>query len=183
MKKQLSLNLYKGTHGGRRPNCGRPRLHSKGVAHRTREKINAHTPFHINFKYKAFIRTNKVLEILEIGIKNASRHKLKVTHYTLQSNHVHIIAESPHNESLIKGMRSLTNTIVKRIGKGSIQIERYHLHVLKTPTEVSNAVTYVLGNDIKHRGKLDLKFTKKVQTGSCWLLRTISSSKDIASEA
>ncbi|WP_408099267.1 hypothetical protein ACJVC5_08805 [Peredibacter sp. HCB2-198] len=43
---QLKLNIYKGTRGGRRPGSGRKRIHSRGVAHRTWEKVNGKTPLH-----------------------------------------------------------------------------------------------------------------------------------------
>ena len=146
-----------------------------GVAHRTREKVTSHTPVHINFKYKTFIQTARILEILSIGFQNAFKHHFYVIHFTLQSNHIHIIAETKDNETLIKGMRSLTNTIVKRIDMGALQVERYHLHVLRTPQETSNAVSYVQDNEFKHTGKTNKKFSGKFLEGKCWLLRTISS--------
>lgn len=174
MKKQIELNIYKGTRGGRRPNAGKIRKHSPGVAHSTREKIKATTPLHINFKYGAYVRMESILNILEVSILNAKKFRFEVTHYTLQSNHVHLIAEAPDNTSLSSGMRSITNTMVKRMGKGSIQLERYHLHVLRTPREVRNALDYVLNNDVKHTGKLDKRFTKVISCGKCWLLKTHS---------
>ena len=174
MKKHFELNIYKGARGGRRPNAGKIRIHSPGVAHSPREKIKATTPLHINFKYGAFIRMESVLHILEDAIVNASKFNFSVTHFTLQSNHIHLIAEAPDNKALSSGMRSITNTMVKRIGKGSIQLERYHLHVLKTPREVRNALDYVLNNDIKHTGKQEKRFTKVVSPGKCWLLKTHS---------
>lgn len=175
MKKQLSLNLYQGKHGGRRPNSGRKRIHSKGVSHSQRELINSHTPVHINFKYCAYIQTNRVLDILHIAFLNAIKHNFHVTHFTLQSNHVHIIAETINNQTLITGMRCITNTIVKRIGKGSLQIERYHLHVLRTPQETRNAIAYVLNNELRHTGKTKKNFSGTLNIGKCWLLRTTPS--------
>lgn len=53
-------------------------------------------------------------------------------------------------------MRSLTVTLVRGIDKGKIQIERYHLHVLKTKAEVKNAVKYVCFNEEKHTGKRNI---------------------------
>ncbi len=72
-------------------------------------------------------------------------------------------------------MRSITNTIVKRIGKGSIQVERYHLHVLKTPTETKNALDYVINNDLKHTGKKYDKFKGSFSPGESWLLQKAES--------
>lgn len=151
MSKQMVLNLYKGSHGGRRPGSGRKRIHSKGVAHRTRERVNLKIPLHINFKVKASIRNKLCLKILKRAILNGREKGLIISHFSLQSNHVHLIIEARDNKTLTKGMRSLTITFAKNINKGSIQIERYHLHVLKSLNEVKNAVHYVLFNEQKHR--------------------------------
>lgn len=179
MAKQLGLNLSLGTHGGRRINSGRTRIHSKGVSHRMREKIKSSTPLHINFKYQAYIRTPYTLGILNKAVMNAAVFGLNITHFTLQSNHIHFIAEANTNAQLTSGMRSVVTTLNRGLNKGSIQLERYHLHVLKTPREVRNALDYVLHNDIKHTGKMDKKYTKVVGKGKSWLLT--SSLTDIAS--
>lgn len=148
--KQLKLNLYKGTWGGRRPGSGRKRIHSKGVSHRSREEVKLRTPLHINFKFRAFIKNKACLRLLNRAIINARSHGLRVNHYSLQSNHIHLIVESENNEVLTRGMRSLTVTFAKGLKKGRVQIERYHLHVLKTLKETRNAVRYVLFNQQKH---------------------------------
>lgn len=172
MKKQLQLNIYKGTNGGRRPKAGRPRQHSPGVSHSTREKVNATLPLHINFKYRSSIRSDYILRSLERGIENAKKHDFEVAYFTLQTNHVHIIAEAKNNKSLSSGMRAITVTLARALNKGNFQTERYHLHVLRTPAEVKNAIHYVLNNDLKHSGKMHLNFTQKVSTGKSWLLRS-----------
>lgn len=150
MRKQLELNLNKGSWGGRRSGSGRKRKHSKGVAHRTREKVTHRTPVHINFKFKTYIRNKSCLKLLKRAIVNARSHGLRIIHFSLQTNHIHLIIESDNNAILAKGMRSLTITFAKGLNKGKIQIERYHLHVLKTIRETKNAVHYVLFNKQKH---------------------------------
>lgn len=170
MRKQLELNIYKGQNGGRRPGSGRKRVKSKGVAHKPREPITSKTPLHINFKYRMTIRSDYFRKILERAIENALQKDLYITHYTIQSNHVHLIAEASNNHALSSGMKSLTTTIVRLLNKGSIQIERYHLHVLRTQAETDYALEYVLLNDLKHTGRLDKRFTKTIGTGKSWLL-------------
>jgi REP element-mobilizing transposase RayT len=185
MEKQLNLNIYKGKHGGRRPNSGRKRIHSKGVAHKTRTKITANTPFHINFKYRTFIRTEILLEHFILAIMKSQKHGFRIIHFSLQTNHVHLIAEAQNNQILVKGMRSLTNSFVKRIAmtkklKGSIQIERYHLHVLRTLKEAKNAIDYVLYNRKHHTGEhLEDSFSSVVQSffldeGRSWPIKSLS---------
>jgi REP element-mobilizing transposase RayT len=150
MRKQLTLNIYQGKQGGRRPDSGRPRLRSKGVAHRKREKVNHRTPLHINFKDQHQIRNKTCLKILKKAIQNARQKGLRIIQYSLQSNHVHLLIEATDNQTLTKGMRSLTITFAKRIQKGRIQFERYHLHVLRSLRETRNALHYVVFNHQKH---------------------------------
>jgi REP element-mobilizing transposase RayT len=148
--KQLKLNLNKGRHGGRREGSGRLRIHSPGVSHRQREKVTKRTPLHLNFKYRTHVRNKETLRLLKRAILNARKQGLSVIHFSLQSNHVHIIAEAISNQNLTKGMLSLTVTMAKGLQKGKVQIERYHLHVLRTVRETKNAVEYVCFNRQKH---------------------------------
>lgn len=148
--KQMRLNLDKGKRGGRREGSGRKRLHSKGVAHRLREKVSARTPLHINFKYRTQIRNKQNLRLLKRAILNARKRGLRIIHFSLQSNHVHLIIEASSNIILTKGMRSLTVTMAKGIKRGRIQLGRYHLHVLRSVREAKNAVFYVCFNKQNH---------------------------------
>ncbi|MES2527344.1 MAG: transposase [Bdellovibrionota bacterium] len=151
--KQIKFNLDKGKHGGRREGSGRKRLHSAGVAHRKRERVNTRTPLHINFKYKAYIRNKESLNLLKRAILNARKKGLRIIHFSLQSNHIHLIVEASSNQILTAGMRSLAVTMVRGLKKGNIQLERYHLHVLKSLREIKNAVEYVCFNKQKHENK------------------------------
>ncbi len=161
MARQQKLNIYRGKRGGRRPGSGRKRIHSKGVAHRHREKVHHRHPMHINFKVVkgvSNLRNKTILKALKRAIVNARRMGLKVNQYSLQSNHVHLVVEAGSNHILTKGMRSLTITFAKRINgifkrEGKVQKERFHLHILRTLREVKNALRYVLNNHEKHTGK------------------------------
>jgi REP element-mobilizing transposase RayT len=153
MKKELQFNLFKGTRGGRRPGSGRKRIHSKGVSHLKRETVTKRTPQHINFKFKCSIRNKDCLKLLKQSIQNAQKQGLKIIHFSLQSNHVHLITETENNEVLTKGMRSLTITFSKGLKRGRVQLERYHLHVQKTLREAKHAIAYVLFNEQKHTKK------------------------------
>jgi len=153
MKKELQFNLFKGMRGGRRPGAGRKRIHSKGVSHLKRETVTKRTPQHVNFKFKCSIRNKDCLKLLKRSIQNAQKMGLKIIHFSLQSNHVHLITEAENNEVLTRGMRALTITFSKELNRGRVQLERYHLHVLKTLREVKHAIVYVLFNEQKHTKK------------------------------
>ena len=150
MAKQLNINRCKGKHGGRRAGSGRRRIHSKGVSHRIRETVTQRTPVHVNFKFRTQIRNKACLKLLKRAIVNARGYGLKVIHFSMQHNHIHLILEPGSNEMLTLGMRSLTITFAKGLKIGKVQLERYHLHVLKTRREAVNARNYVLFNKQKH---------------------------------
>ncbi len=152
MAKQSEFNLWCGKRGGRRPGCGRKRKRHAGVAHRARERVGSRTPLHINFKLRASLRNKACLRILKRAILRARLQGLRIAHYSLQSNHVHLIVEAPDNAGLTRGMRALTVTFSKGVGKGKVQLERYCLHVLKGVRETKNAVRYVLLNHVHHTG-------------------------------
>lgn len=147
---QTKMNLNGGGWGGLRRNAGRKKIRSQGVAHNTREKVSVRNPLHVNFKYRISVRNKLTLKLLKRSIQNARSHGLRVLHFSFQSNHVHLVLESTDNKTLTKGMRSLTITFAKGLKKGKVQVERYHLHVLKTLKEVKHAVHYVLFNQQRH---------------------------------
>lgn len=169
-------------HGGRRSNSGRKRIHSKGVSHRIREHVSNRTPLHINFKYKAYMRNKYCLKLLKRAILNARKLGLRVNHFSLQYDHVHLIVEAESNAILESGMRSITVTIAKGMKMGKVQLERYHLHVLRGLRETRNAVLYVLFNRQKHEkgnSKID-GYTSLIYLKNCMeLVREFAVKKKI----
>lgn len=147
---QTRFRLNGGSWGGLRDKAGRKKIHSRGVSHRNREKVSNRTPLHINFKYKSHVRNKDTLKLLKRAIQNARKHGLQVLHFAFEVNHIHLIVSADNNETLTRAMRSLTITFAKGIKRGRIQLDRYHLHVLKTAREVKHAIHYVLFNRQKH---------------------------------
>lgn len=72
---------------------------------------------------------------------------VRLTHYSIQGNHLHLIVEAEDREALSFAMRALTirialglNRLVGR--KGKVFADRFHAHVLRTPREVRHAIAY-----------------------------------------
>lgn len=87
---------------------------------------------------------------------------VRIVEYSIQSNHVHMLVEACNSADLSRGMASLNtgigmrlNRIWSRAGEGSVFKERFHMEVISTPTQMRNALTYVLRNDVHH--KLNLR--------------------------
>jgi len=156
---QLTFKKVNGW-GGKRRGAGRPN-ESGTVNHMGREEVNFKKPLHLTLRLKDEVRINlrssEMLECFKECAEKAKTAGLRVIHFSVQSNHIHILAECRDNPTLSKGMKSLGCRLGKAIrqrcgGRGSVFKGRFHLHVLKTPREAKNGLGYVLLNQSKHQG-------------------------------
>jgi hypothetical protein len=85
------------------------------------------------------------------------RSGFRIVHFSILGNHVHVIAEADGARALANGVRALSIRLARRLNammgrSGPVFEDRYHVHVLRTPAEVRNALRYVLGNYAGHAG-------------------------------
>jgi hypothetical protein len=85
-------------------------------------------------------------------------HGLRLTHFTVMSNHLHFIVEADSSAALSKGMQGLGIRLAKALNgaldrKGSLFADHYHSSLLKRPRQLWNAIRYVLGNAGHHYGE------------------------------
>ena len=76
-------------------------------------------------------------------------------HFSVQSNHVHLMVEARDKAHLSKGMRGLAIRVALAVNRalrrrGRVWSDRYHARALRTPREVRNGLVYVLANWKKH---------------------------------
>ena len=154
-KAQLILRLRK----RRRRKVGRPPKANAGVSHLRREDLSRHHPVHVTLRTVAgvgYLRKQRVVSSIEEAFRQARiRFGMRVVHYSIQGNHVHILVEAQDRESLARGMQGLAIRIAKTLNRlfnraGTVWADRYHSHVLRTRREVVNAIRYVLGNFARH---------------------------------
>jgi putative transposase len=86
-----------------------------------------------------------------------ARADFRVVHFSVQGNHLHLVAEADHRPAMTAGVRALLIRIAKRLNavmgtRGRVYAERFAERALRTPTEVRNVVRYVLDNQHKHYG-------------------------------
>jgi REP element-mobilizing transposase RayT len=165
---QLALDLRERTHGGARPGAGRPRVKDKDrgfIAHGVRPSHRKGDPVHVTLRVKKGIPSlrrqslERVVKLALLKQRNAldeagAKH-FQVVHFTIQSDHLHLIVEAPDKRGLARGVAGLEIRIARRLNrllgrKGRFWKERYHRHDLRTPTETRNALRYVLLNAQKH---------------------------------
>jgi putative transposase len=87
----------------------------------------------------------------------AASHKdaFRVVHFSVQTDHVHLVVEGDHPVALVRGLQGLAVRCAKAVNRavgrrGSVWYSRYHSRALRTPTEVRRGLVYVLLNFRKH---------------------------------
>ena len=160
MARQLALGLKH--RGGKRRGAGRPRLDGgdkKGVPHLLRPDLARRHPVHVTLKARSgvgHLRRQVCVKAIERAFLAArERFGLRLAHYSVQGNHLHLIVEAEDRQALSRGMQGLTIRLARGLNRalrrsGKLFADRYHAHVLEGPREVAHALRYVLQNFRKH---------------------------------
>jgi putative transposase len=155
--KQLTLSLP--TWGGRRKGAGRKGVGRRaGVAHVARPEHAHRHPLHVTLRATrglASLRKRAVFMELRRSIGDASRIWFRIVHFSVQSDHVHLVVEAADKESLSRGAAGLSIRLARAANRcmgrrGRVWSDRYHARPLRTPREVRHALVYVLANWRKH---------------------------------
>jgi REP element-mobilizing transposase RayT len=129
------------------------------VPHRSRAKLSGAEPVLVTMKVRAGITSLRGRSAFERVLRALQRMRCelgaRVTHYSVQRDHVHLIVESPHSAGLSRGMKGLAVRIARGVNRamnrtGSVFADRFHDRVLRSPRQVRNALAYVLCNARKH---------------------------------
>jgi REP element-mobilizing transposase RayT len=161
--RQLALDLRDASRwGGRRAGAGRKRGPNPRDPHRMRAGHASRFPCHVTLKVRRglpSLRTVRLVRELERSFAVAcERGRFRVAHYSIQSDHVHLIVEAAGNRDLACGMKSIAARLARAVNRafghrGPVLADRYHRHILRTPREVRNALAYVLLNARRHLAK------------------------------
>ncbi len=84
----------------------------------------------------------------------------RVTEFSVQRDHVHLIVEASDRDVLSRGVRGLVIRLARAVNRalgvrGPVWGDRYHARELSTPLAVRNALVYVLMNARKHGFRID----------------------------
>jgi REP element-mobilizing transposase RayT len=152
-----SAKAHGGGWGGKRRGAGRkPALGKAGVAHRARPEHRARHPVHVTLRAGVnVLRRQSVFAQIRCALAAASRRLFRIVHFSVQSNHIHLIVEARDKAALSSGARGLAIRLARGVNRaaattGRVWTDRYHARALQTPREVRNALVYVLLNRKKH---------------------------------
>jgi REP element-mobilizing transposase RayT len=166
-KKHVQQSFEYRTHGGKRPNAGRPRKGERRPApHTERKEIDERVPLHITSRVVADLGSSLRKKDTYLAIRRATlavfeREGFRLVHASIQYNHLHLLVEADDKDKLAAGLQvflsvaaiQLNRALWRRTGdrrRGRVFAERYDIRVLATPRQVRNALAYVLNNFRRH---------------------------------
>jgi hypothetical protein len=168
--------------GGKRKGAGRkPKGEQAGVSHHGRPALASRHPVHVTLRVHPHVwnlRSRRCFSVIARAFRAATRraargaspavgapsrsghHRgaFRLVEYSVQGNHLHLIVEAADAGALARGLQSLEIRIAKGVNalmgtRGAVFADRYHAHILRTPTEVANALGYVRGNFAIHAAR------------------------------
>src|SRR5829696_1180165 len=187
---QLRLRLPKPqpkpTHGGARKGAGRKRTlpGPPRLPHHARPRMDERIPFHITRRIRRDVgrlrgwHFFKVLRSAFVNgclkqVDDAGAIEFRICQFSIQGNHVHLIGEATSNVALARGMTAWSMRMSRGINRqlertGGVFDDRYHIELLRSPTQTRNALCYVLQNARRHRERPDPRFNGMDPFSSAW---------------
>src|SRR5258708_462427 len=153
--RQIGLNFRRRAKGGGR----KPNGPKAGISHLRRPGFASKFPVHVTLRMRAHVynlRSQRCYQPIQRAFDAAKdKFGFRLNHFSVQGNHIHLIGEAQDRLALAKAVQALSVRIARALNKvmqrrGKVFADRYHAHVLRTPTEVRHALRYVLGNFEKH---------------------------------
>jgi REP element-mobilizing transposase RayT len=159
-RRSRQLPLAFRTHGGARPGAGRKRTGPRArVPHRARPTLAARHPVHVTLRVtdavgrlrrrRPYAATRACLRV------GGTSGAIRVVHYAVLPNHLHLLVEAADAIALASGMQRLSIRLARALNRlagrqGRVFADRYHARILRTPLEARRALAYVLNNARRH---------------------------------
>ena len=128
----------------------------------TRPALAARFPVHATWRMEKRVwnlRSRRCFGVMQRAMyAGAARFGFRLVHYAVMGNHVHLIVEAPDRVALGRAMKGLGVRIARALNRvmgrsGAVVGDRYHAHILRTPSEVRRARVYLLTNARHHFGR------------------------------
>jgi hypothetical protein len=132
------------------------------VRHLSRERFPGRHPCLVTLKVVPGLESLRTVAVVraveETFRRGCERGEFRLVHYSLQGDRVHAVVEATGREALGRGMKAVAIRFARAVNRafgrsGRVLADRYHLRVLRTPTQVRNALRYVLLNERRHAAK------------------------------
>jgi REP element-mobilizing transposase RayT len=181
-KRHVQQELFR--RGGKRKGAGRkPTGARAGTSHKERPKVTPGYGLHVVLRVVPEVgslrRRRMYKAVREATIVAAVRERIRIVHISLQRTHVHLLVEARDAKALASGMQGFQISMARNINtvlgdgkfrrrRGRVFVDRYHLTVVKSPTQARHTISYILSNWRKHG-------EDKEGLASTWLVDPFSS--------
>jgi REP element-mobilizing transposase RayT len=152
--------VFPETWGGKRKGAGRkPKNELPGVPHVVRPIVNKHNVTHVVLRTDpsiGYLRKPDPKRAFNWALSVVGdRQDFRICQISIQGNHVHLLCEAEDRMALSRGMRAFQISAARGLNGdrrlGRVFIDRYHATIIRTPTQLRNALSYVFGN-WRHHG-------------------------------
>src|SRR6185436_20350779 len=114
-----------------------------------------HHPLHVTLRVRRGVpslREHSLFVVVRKALA-AAKHQFgfSLVHFSVQRDHLHLIAEAEDRSALSRGVQGLSIRIARAVNRqldrtGRLFADRYHARALTTPRAVKFALRYVLLN-------------------------------------
>ncbi len=141
------------------PKRGRPKKPGAGLPHLHRPPVSPHQPHHVTVRVRRGtwnLRSQRCFRLFAAAFGEVKKREgFRVTHFSVQGNHMHMLAEASDRRAMSNGVRALLIRIAKQLNtlmhtRGPRFADRFHERILTDARQVRNAVRYVIDNHARH---------------------------------
>lgn len=146
-------------HGGARQGAGRKRRDEHlFVPHAARELKAGEYPMHLTARAVRGLpsfREHRIGSLVLLQLRRLNDPTFQIVHPSVQSNHVHLIAEADDGPTVRRKMNGFMASFARRLNtelgrSGTVWRDRFYGRDITTAREMHNVLTYVFGNAKKH---------------------------------
>ena len=162
------------------PGPGRPKTGTTRMAHAKRPELGENTAVHVTMKCTRKVpnlRHRKKYALVRRAFAKVQKVAgFRLVHFAVLGDHVHMLCEADSARHLSKGIQRITISMARSLNAdgvrgagesldpkagpfrerrgwiGKIFADRYHEHVLSSPTEMARCLDYLFSNALKHFG-------------------------------
>ncbi len=102
-----------------------------------------------------YLRSQRIVTVIAEQLRRAIARGIKVVHYSIQGDHLHLLVEAADATKLARGMQWLFSRIAMEVNRvalrsGRLFRDRHFRQTLESPTQVRRALVYIVMNGRKH---------------------------------
>ena len=171
-------------HGGKRKRAGRKALvpGKPKQRHEKRPVIDARFPVHVTVRVRREVTRLRRFELCKVlrrafvyGCRRGrdGAGEFRICQFSIQGNHIHLICEATDRAMLANGMQAWAVRVARGLNgylgrRGTVFDDRYHVEVLRSPTQIRHALCYVMQNARRHGEVIDARFGGVDPYSSAW---------------